>query len=263
MGRKALFFDIDGTLVSEITGVMPESAERAIARTRKAGNLVFINTGRTMGSMKAVLPSLEADGYLCGCGTQLWLNGKVIYQKSVPHERGLAIKKAIGDFDLDGVLEGADNCYFRKGYSRIPLIRDLKKAMEDHGNASPSGWDDDDYEFDKFCVSADEKSDREGFFAFLAPDFQVIDRGGDFYECVPRGHDKATAIDRILKELGMSREDAWVFGDSSNDLACFQYAQNAVLMGKHDKVLEEYATFVTKTVEEDGIEYAMETLGLL
>ena len=54
MGRKALFFDIDGTLVSEITGVMPESAERAIARTRKAGNLVFINTGRTMGSMKAV-----------------------------------------------------------------------------------------------------------------------------------------------------------------------------------------------------------------
>ena len=85
MGRKALFFDIDGTLVSEITGVMPESAERAIARTRKAGNLVFINTGRTMGSMKAVLPSLEADGYLCGCGTQLWLNGKVIYQKSGPY----------------------------------------------------------------------------------------------------------------------------------------------------------------------------------
>ena len=81
---------------------MPESAERAIARTRKAGNLVFINTGRTMGSMKAVLPSLEADGYLCGCGTQLWLNGKVIYQKSVPHERGLAIKRLLGTLTLTG-----------------------------------------------------------------------------------------------------------------------------------------------------------------
>ena len=239
MDRKALFFDIDGTLVSELTGVMPESAERAVAKTRKAGNLVFINSGRTMGSMKTILPGMKADGYLCGCGTQLWIGGKVIYWKSIPGDRAAAIKKAIVDFGFDGVLEGADNCYFRKGYSRIPLISSLKKSMEEQGNLSPFDWDDDCYEFDKFCVSADEKSDREGFFRFLAPDFQVIDRGGDFYECVPRGHDKATAIDRILKELGMSREDAWVFGDSSNDLACFQYAQNAVLMGKHDKVLEQ------------------------
>lgn len=263
MGRKALFFDIDGTLVSEITGLMPESAKRAVARTRQAGNLVFINSGWTMGSMKTMVSALEADGYLCGCGTQLWLNGQVVYEKSIPHERGLAIKRAIAEYGLDGVLEGADNCYFRKGYSRMPLIRHLKETMEEHGNASPWDWDDDGYEFAKFCVCADEKSDREGFFAFLQPDIQIIDRGGDFYECVPTGHDKATAIDRILRELGMPKEDAYVFGDSSNDLACFQYACNAVLMGKHDKVLEEYTTFVTKTVEEDGIEYAMENLGLL
>ncbi len=258
-----MFFDIDGTLISEETGLMPESAKRALARTRQKGNLVFINSGRTMGSMKSILPAMEADGYLCGCGTQIWIGGERIYSRSIPHDRGLAIKRAIGAYGLDGVLEGADNCYFQKGYSRIPLIRDLKRAMEEKGNASPYDWDDDCYEFDKFCVSADDKSDREGFFAFLSPDIQVIDRGNDFYECVPDGHSKATAIDRVLKELGIAKEDAYVFGDSSNDLACFQYAQNAVLMGKHDKVLEQYATFVTKTVEEDGIEYAMETLGLL
>ncbi len=263
MGRKALFFDIDGTLVSEITGLMPESAKRALARTRQSGNLVFINSGRTMGSMKDMVSAVEADGYLCGCGTQLWMNGQVVYKTSIPHERGIAIKKAIVEYGLDGVLEGAEDCYFRKGYSRMPLIRHLKEAVEERGNASPHDWDDDGYDFDKFCVCADEKSDREGFFAFLSPDIQVIDRGDDFYECVPKGHDKATAIDRILRELGISREDAYVFGDSSNDLACFRYARNAVLMGRHDKVLEEYATFVTKTVEEDGIEYAMENLGLL
>ena len=92
---------------------------------------------------------------------------------------------------------------------------------------------------------------------------EIIDRGDDFFEIVPKGHSKATAIEMILRRFGLEREDAWVFGDSMNDLPMFQYALNKVLMGKHDRGLEPYATFVTKTVEEDGIAYAMETLGLI
>ena len=43
MGRKALFFDVDGTLFSETLRIVPESAKKAIIETRKKGNLVFIN----------------------------------------------------------------------------------------------------------------------------------------------------------------------------------------------------------------------------
>jgi hypothetical protein len=42
----------------------------------------------------------------------------------------------------------------------------------------------------------------------------------------------------------------------------FEFSDNAILMGVHDAELEPYATFVTKKVEEDGIAYAMEQLGL-
>ena len=48
-----------------------------------------------------------------------------------------------------------------------------------------------------------------------------------------------------------------------NDLSMFEFAENAVLMGKHDKGLEPYATFVTKTVEEDGVAWAMKELGII
>ena len=58
-------------------------------------------------------------------------------------------------------------------------------------------------------------------------------------------------------------DDAYVFGDSGNDLAMFRYASNCILMGKHDEVLEPYATFETKDVEEDGIAYAMKELGII
>ena len=54
-----------------------------------------------------------------------------------------------------------------------------------------------------------------------------------------------------------------MFGDSTNDLPMFEHVPNAVLMGRHSPELEPYASFVTRTVEEDGIWYAMEQLGLL
>lgn len=46
--RKIAFFDIDGTLTSEIDGSVPEDAGAAIAQARKNGHLMFINTGRTL-----------------------------------------------------------------------------------------------------------------------------------------------------------------------------------------------------------------------
>ena len=60
----------------------------------------------------------------------------------------------------------------------------------------------------------------------------------------------------------MKLEDAYVFGDSSNDLAMFQYVKHAVAMGHHDPVLEPYTEFITRTVEEDGLAFAMKHYGL-
>lgn len=263
MGRKALFFDVDGTLLSETLRIVPDSAKEALKKTRQKGNLVFINSGRVLCNLGPIKKMVEADGYLCGCGTYVEMEEKELYRRRIPHERGIAIKKAIVQYNLDGVLEGIENCYFQKGRSRIGKVREMKRSMMEGGYASPLGWEDHSYDFDKFCVMADESSDRESFFAFLEPDFQVIDRGDDFYECVPKGHSKALAIDLVLKQLNIPPEDAWVFGDSSNDLEMFCHIPNSVLMGKHDKVLEPYASYVTKEVEEDGIQYAMKNLGLL
>ena len=44
--KKIAFFDIDGTLTSEIDGSIPVSAIEAIRAARANGNLMFINTGR-------------------------------------------------------------------------------------------------------------------------------------------------------------------------------------------------------------------------
>ena len=69
--------------------------------------------------------------------------------------------------------------------------------------------EDDSFDFDKFYIGSDEKSRCKELFGRM-PDIEVIDREKGFYECIPRGHSKATAIDLVLKHYGISKEDAYV-----------------------------------------------------
>jgi len=156
-----------------------------------------------------------------------------------------------------------DGCYFHRTISRMPRVEELKAALREAGCAGRYDWEDDCYDFDKFCVFADEQSDLAGFSRALGLEYNIIDRGDGFYECVPADYSKATAIDVVLEKYGMALEDAYVFGDSTNDLPMFEHAKNCILMGHHDVELEPYATFFTKNVEDDGIEYAMKKLKLI
>lgn len=259
--RKALFFDVDGTLLSEKTGQVPPSAVLALKKAREKGHLVFINTGRVYSHARPILDLVESDGILCGCGTHIRMGKRDLYHRRIPHERCRQIVRDIKECGLDGVLEAAEGCCFQTGRSDFPIVSQFKESTMRLGSVLPFGWEEESFDFDKFCVAGDGRSDWKRFLARIQEDFDAIDRSGKFYECVPRGHSKASAIEWILKELKIPLEAAYVFGDSSNDLSMFQYARNSVLMGKHDAVLEPYASFVTRTVEEDGIAWAMERLG--
>ena len=60
---KAVFFDIDGTLVSFKTHQVPQETKDAIKRLREQGVKVFVATGRML-KMVEVLNDIEFDGYI-------------------------------------------------------------------------------------------------------------------------------------------------------------------------------------------------------
>lgn len=260
--RKALFFDVDGTLLSEMDGGIPQSAVQAVEEARKKGHLAFINSGRVFKLLEGIKEMIPMDGFLCGCGTSIILGEQELYSRRVPHQRGLEIKELLVQYRVEGILEGKEGCHFRKDRSWMPRLEKIRQTLGKINAVSVHSIEEDSYDFDKFCCVTDENSDIKGFIQ-AAEDFEVIDRGNHFWECVPKGHSKATAIQKVLDHYAIPLEDAYVFGDSTNDLSMFTYAKNTVLMGKHDKELEPYASFTTKTVEDDGIFYAMKTLGII
>ncbi len=94
-------------------------------------------------------------------------------------------------------------------------------------------------------------------------DLAVIDRRHGSYECIQKQYTKATGIEYMRKYLGYDMDQIYVFGDSSNDLAMFEYATHTVAMKEHDSVLDPYTEYVTDSVMNDGIEKAMKHYQLI
>ena len=114
MNRKALFFDIDGTLLTDGTKELPESARRALLKAQHAGHLIFINSGRARCLMQEVEAQVPADGYLCGCGTYIEIGGKTVFHHLISAKRRMELQRGIIACGLDGILEGTSGCTIQK-----------------------------------------------------------------------------------------------------------------------------------------------------
>lgn len=61
---QAIFFDIDGTLVSFRTHEIPQSTRKALKELRSKGIKLFIATGRPETLMREAIGDLEFDGFI-------------------------------------------------------------------------------------------------------------------------------------------------------------------------------------------------------
>ncbi|MCR4782718.1 MAG: Cof-type HAD-IIB family hydrolase [Lachnospiraceae bacterium] len=263
MGKKVLFFDVDGTLVDGKNEI-PKSAFDAIKKTRENGNLVFINSGRCYGMLHSIEKMIDVDGLLCGCGTEIMYHGESLFNYVLDRDVKERVIASSKKYNIDVIAEGHDGAAYSGNVeeTRMQAVKDTIMFIETLGTDMHIPYSA-DFNMAKFCIQADELSDVEGFKKEFEKDFDVIDRHDGFYECVPNGYSKGTAVDWVLNKFDIKKEDAYCFGDSTNDLTMFAAGINAIAMGEHSVELEEYATFITKNLEDDGVEYAMKHYGLI
>lgn len=268
MNRKLFFFDVDGTLIDDETKIVPQSALDAIRALRKAGHLVFLNSGRTLCFLEYEMETFGVTSAVCGCGTQIIVNGSTIFEKRIGYNRRAEIRKALKELKVDAVLEGQEGIYFSDRPFNYPeIMEDLLDYVDSYAETEVNALDDSSYGFDKICIQLNPHSPETKLLAKLKralPDFDCIDRGRGFYEWVPLGCSKGSAVDYVRRYFGTAPEDTYVFGDSANDLTMFQStAGHRIAMGEHDSVLEDYASFTTKKVLEGGVIYALKALNVL
>lgn len=262
MEQKIAFFDIDGTLTSEIDGQIPATAIDSIRRARANGHLMFINTGRCFQNVEKRFRDVGFDGYVCGCGTNIYCGGKDVLHVTQSHEVIMQILQIARETDVDILFESRKEvCFDLSRPLHHPAAIRQYQAFVTRGYNMPEDLESPNFFCDKFVIWFEIPKQLEAFRRVSDKWFECIDRGGTFREFVPHGYSKATGIQYVLNYYGLSTEVAYAFGDSNNDLTMLAYLKNSVAMGNASpQSLFEQVSYVTTKASEDGIQNALRHL---
>lgn len=279
MNKKAIFFDIDGTLIDFGMDEMSDSTTNALKKAQNNGHKIYLCTGRCKKQVSEYLLNFGFDGIICSAGAYVEYKGKVINQRciSIP-----ALEKMVAYFEENNItyiLMGATRLLATKG-NRLKIC---KRFGEDLGIS----WEEAARQFDVLEMEDDvlnnisKYNDIEtGMFIqseipieqvrkFLEPEIQVTDssyggrKDGKSGEFTQKGVTKATGIQEILRYLNIPKKDSIAFGDGPNDLDMLTFAGTGVAMGNALDYVKSCSDMVTDSIKNDGIYKAMSLLELL
>lgn len=258
---KALFFDIDGTLVSFKSHRIPQSTVDALEQAKKNGVEVYISTGRP----KQIINNLGQiehliDGYITANGARCFVEDTLVSQHAIlPSD----VKKIIEAADRDNypaivvsesrfaIHHYTDEVYeiFCKGLGvdSSVFVTDLNRL-----------GDEAILQVTPFCTVEQE--------ALLMPTLENCTSGRwhpAFTDITARGADKGKGLQAMADYLGLNIEETMAFGDGGNDISIIKKAGVGVAMGNAGDELKQVADYITTHVDEDGVKNALIKYGVI
>lgn len=259
---KALFFDIDGTLVSFETHRIPTSTIKALEEAHAKGNKIFIATGRP----KAIINNLSElqdrnliDGYITMNGAYCFVGKEVIYKSVIPHDEVEAMAAFCEKKDVPCI-------FVEEHHISVCQPNELvKQIFYDflHVNTIPTvsfeeATSKEIIQMTPFITEEEEKEVRP-----YIPTCEVGRWYHAFADVTAKGVTKQKGIDEIIRFFGIELEDTMAFGDGGNDISMLRHAAIGVAMGQAKEDVKAAADYITTPVDEDGISNAMKHFGII
>ena len=257
---KAIFFDIDGTLVSFKTHTVPQSAIDAIKQVKQKGVKVIIATARLLEQVKN-LGDLSFDGLITVNGSYcVDTQGEVIAEHTIPKQELkslIAYEQSVMHFPFAFMTQEGTFVNFVddkvKQISELvsspcPAVRDLSKMVNDPVFQL------------KIYVDKDTESKimKEALLSCESSRWHE-----NFANVNVKGIDKSVGIDEFLNYYNIDKTDVMAFGDGGNDIQMLKHVGIGIAMGNAGDEVKAVADYITTSVDDDGVANALHHLGLI
>lgn len=258
---KALFFDVDGTLVSFNTHTIPTSTVDALKEAKKRGVKLFIATGRPIQLLNNI-PEVEhlMDGYILATGALCTYEDKVVREDLIPKAEVEALIDFCKQRSLPAVVVGRED---------IQLVNRNEQFEDIFHNLL-------NVTYNKFDVPMDEVINQgvlqitpfitEAEEDIIKPQLKSCATARwhpAFCDINNSSADKANGIRAIAQQLGIDISETMAFGDGGNDISMLKAAGISVAMGNALDKVKASATYITTSVDEDGIANALRHFGII
>ena len=256
---RAVFFDIDGTLISFKSHSVPASTKKAIHQLRKKGIKVFISTGRAFHDIKN-LDDLEFDGFITANGSCCNdPKGEIIVQHLLSKE---SLEKLASFLE-----EKPFPCTFMTNDGNfINFTDELSRSVYQHVDLPPPPVKPvvDIIEHKVFQLSAFVDNELEtNLLTNILTDCDSSRWHTSFADFNAKKCNKASGMDFFLKHFKIKKEHTMAFGDGGNDIPILKHAAIGVAMGNATDEVKAAANHVTASVDEGGVRKALKFFNIL
>lgn len=256
--KKAVFFDVDGTLMDCLNGMndISSKVKKAIRLLQSKGNYVFVATGRPYAFLDNTIRNFGFDGFVFVNGAYVQVNNKCIYKNPISKDN---IKELVCNFERFGVqymLQGEKYSYIKDEFEDLHSSYDEYSISKKYMQSNYDIEDIDTYKIEMFC---NNKKGVEYCMTLENSDFNYIyDPSRNHFELYPKADTKASGILRVLKFLNIPIKDSYAFGDGVNDIEMLSTVGCGIAMGNADDDVKSFADEVTDTVQNDGVALGIE-----
>ena len=257
MNPKAIFLDVDGTLISFHTHKVPQSAINALTKAHQAGVKIIIATGRPFTDLKE-LKDVPYDGVAALNGSYCALRDvTLIASKPISQEDFDKVRTLAQKYDFPLAIENNRGFFIDKVNQRVidlarlcahevPIVVDLDEEF--HREVCC-----------QVCIYCEESVEKK-IMAEL-PGLAVSRWNPYFADVNVDGVDKSVGVDAFCKYYGFSRDEVMAFGDGGNDIPMLKAAGIGVAMGETSDAVKDAADYVTDSVDDNGIHNALNRFG--
>lgn len=255
---KAVFLDLDGTLLDENKKISQENKE-AIKYAKEKGAQVILCSGRQKSMIKDYKEEINASDYIICC------NGAEIYNCAQKESLFMSVLSEDLAYNLyefsekNNFLVRYDTQYGRfinnMNYfiqKEVELEKDIKKFISENNILQITIGTETENEIDeviKYIESLNRNDIKiENKYIAKTKNFKIW-----AINIININASKGNAINGLCKYLKIDVKDVIAMGDDLNDISMMKIVGHGVAMGNALPLVKEYAKEVTLSNEENGV----------
>lgn len=259
MDYQIIALDIDGTLTNSRKEI-PAPTLDALLGIQEQGCRVVLATGRPTAGCRHLADKLQLGKYgsylLSFNGGRITdcKSGRIIYQKTLPRD-AVPELYAFAQANNVGLMTYTDDCIL------TGTDIDSYMKLEAKINGLPIQYVPDFTEHVNFdvnkCLMTAEPVVLEAMEARLKEIYgtrlSIYRSEPYFLEIMPQDIDKAHALQILLSDIGLTREQLICCGDGFNDITMIEFAGLGVAMQNAQKRVKSAADYITESNDNNGI----------